>query len=279
VNEHPEELLAEYAEGTLGADQRARVEEHLEGCETCREELGLAGEARQALAALPELEAPGGIPLAVRRKGRGTPSRAWQFVGAAAAAAVLVAGAVFVFSNLDAGTQQEAAGGGGGQDSGPARAEDSKAKGGGEGLAGTSADQEEAPALAAAPIPQLPIYKESNRRYESKDLAPLARRLRDDANGFLASGLSPFASAFFAEFDPASFTPEIRRAIRCVLTDVPPQQLIVPLRIEAASFQGQPAYIAAFLQGPTPDDEYDRIVMWVVHRESCDLISLASQLL
>jgi hypothetical protein len=288
VNEHPEELLAAYVERSLGADERARVEAHLASCETCREEVALASSARETLTSLPQLEAPRGIPFAVRRRaGRaaGAPSRAWRLVGTAAAAAVLAAGAVFVFSQIDLGSEQQAQSGGAER---PAPAADAPGAGGGgdegQGLAkteSTAEDQEVAPqgALAAAPPPVLPIYAESDRDYVADDLAPLARRLRDDANAAVRAGLAPTARAFFSDFDPSAFTVEVRQAINCVLADVPPSQLVVPFRIEAASFQGAPAYVAAFLQGPTPDDEYDRMVMWVAHRETCGLISLASQVL
>jgi hypothetical protein len=125
----------------------------------------------------------------------------------------------------------------------------------------------------------VPIYIETRRHYESSRLARLARNLRDDVQAALDTGLEPTAQAFFADFEPAAFTAPVRQAIRCVLTDVPPSQLIVPFRIEAASFDGTTAYIAAFLQGPTPQDAYDRIVIWVVDREGCSLLSLASQVL
>lgn len=282
MNEHPEELLAGYVERSLGADEHARVEAHLVTCDRCREEIDLAARARTALASLPELDAPRGIPLAVRRKARSAPSRTWRMVGTAAAAAVLAAGAIFVFSNLDIGVQQQADSGGR-EEQRPVPAADAPEKeqgAGGEPEAGISATGDQAPsALAASPPPVLPIYKESDRDYGADDLAPLARRLRDDANGAVMSGLAPTARAFFADFDPSAFTLEVRQAIRCVLADVPPSQLIVPFRIEAATFEGAPAYVAAFLQGPTPDDAYDRVVMWVVHRETCGLMSLASQVL
>jgi hypothetical protein len=35
--------------------------------------------------------------------------------------------------------------------------------------------------------------------------------------------------------------------------------------------------VASFLQGPAPDQAYDRVVIWVVGREDCRLRSLASQ--
>lgn len=284
MNEHPDELLAGYVERSLDPDERARVESHLATCDRCREEVELASEAHGALTSLPELEPPAGIPLAVRREmrrePRRAPSRLPRIAGIAAAAAVLAAGAIFVFSKIDLGPQGEAATEAGG---GERPAADSGATApmpqGGEAESQDAAGVSETAELSAAPPPVLPIYRETERDYKPAGLAPLARQLRDEARGALAVGLEPTARAFFDDFEPAAFTVEVRQAIRCVLAEVPPEQLIVPYRIEAASFQGTPAYIAAFLEGPTPDDPYDRIVIWVVDREECSLLSLASQVL
>ncbi|MGH2710938.1 MAG: anti-sigma factor family protein [Actinomycetota bacterium] len=283
MNEHPEELLAEYVDDALSAGERARVEEHLSTCQQCREEVELSTSALAILASVPELEAPPGVALAVRRRERQAPSRVVRLVATYAAAAALVAAGVVVLGNLGQG--DSAAPGGGGD---AATGERSEAEGGGGGVGGedpatsgeVAQDQSDGPAPAlAATGPVVPTYEESDRRYRSKDLAPLARKLRDDAQAAIAAGLSPTATSYFDGFDPAAFGPEVEQAIRCVLNEIPPSQLVVPFRIEAASFEGSPAYIAAFLQGPTPDDPYDRIVIWVVHRESCSLLSLATQVL
>jgi Putative zinc-finger len=277
MNDHPEELLAAYVEGTLGSDERALVDAHLSTCDRCREEVPLAGEARTALVALPELEPPAGVPLAVRRVRRGIPPKAWRYVGTAAAAAVLAAGAIFGLSKIDLG-----AGDAGLESSAPegeGQAPEPQAEGEQAFTDAESAPAKGSTALDAAKAPSLPTYVETRRDYETNDLAPLARKLRDEAHEALDAGAQRTARAFFASFDPADFTVPVRQAIRCVLTEVPPEQLVVPFRIEAASFEGQPAYVAAFLQGPTPEEPYDRLVIWVVDRESCSLQSLASQLL
>lgn len=275
MNDHPEELLADYVEGTLSADERARVDAHLETCERCREELALATEARAALASLPDLQAPAGIPLAVRRGARTAPSRTLRRVGAVAVAAAIVAVGAVAIGNLNLG-----GGGRSGGDStaggGPARMEDAPApaaEGAGQAEGGGVASA----ALAAPPI--VPDYVESKHDYTADRLASLARRLRDSAHVAIDAGIRPNADAFFKDFDATGFTLQVRRAIRCVLSEVPPTQLIVPFRIEAASFEGTPAYVAAFLQGPAPEKPYDRIVIWVVDREGCSLLSLASQVL
>jgi Putative zinc-finger len=70
---HPEELLAEYVDGSLEQDERAVVETHLEGCERCRAEVAGARRARSALAALAEVELPEGF-RPDRRAGRVRPA-------------------------------------------------------------------------------------------------------------------------------------------------------------------------------------------------------------
>src|SRR5207253_557442 len=55
---HPEELLAAFADGTASLEERAEVEAHLAFCEDCLREVELARSAHAALRALPEVEAP-----------------------------------------------------------------------------------------------------------------------------------------------------------------------------------------------------------------------------
>jgi hypothetical protein len=275
VNEHPEELLADYVEGSLGSDERVRVDQHLGTCERCREEVALATEARAALASLGDLDPPMGIPLAVRRKGRSASSRTLRWAGAAAAAAVLVAGGVIVIGDVDLGTKD--ATDAGGQAEQPSQLSDAPAPAAESGEAADKAESDAMSAALAAPV--IPVYVQSGHDYQPERLASLARRLRDDARAALDAGIARSATDFYAAFDPSAFTPEVRQAIRCVLAEVPPTQLIVPFRIEAASFEGAAAYIAAFLQGPSPEEHYDRVVIWVVDREACSLLSLATQVL
>jgi anti-sigma factor RsiW len=276
VNEHPEILLAEYADGTLTPEAEAEVEAHLAECAACREELALATEARAALGTLPEVPAPEGLTFAVRHRARrpGTP-RLSRLVGAAAAAVLLASGVLVVIA-VTGGNEARVAQRDRGSAQAPAPA--AEGQGGAEGGAQEAPDEaaatDEASMLAA---PAVPTYSESNRDYDGGDLVKIGRRVRDRARAVLDGGLARSATAFYGNFDPAAFTPEVREAIECSLAEVPPDQLLVPFSIEAASFEGQPAYVAAFLQGPAPDQPYDRVVVWVVARDSCSLRSLATQ--
>ena len=56
--EHPEELLAVYADGEASDADAAEVEAHLATCARCRDELSLARDAMRALHDLPELPSP-----------------------------------------------------------------------------------------------------------------------------------------------------------------------------------------------------------------------------
>jgi Putative zinc-finger len=273
VNEHPEILLAEYADGTLTPDAAAEVEAHLAGCATCREELALAREARAALGILPDVPAPEGLTFAARRRAArpGAP-RLTRLVGAAAAAVLVASGVLVVWALVSGqdGTITTAERGGAGQTGAPAM-------GGAEAAPEAADAQADAGRTSALLRASVPTYSESNRNYDGEDLVKIGRRVRDQARAALEGGLARSATAFYGNFDPASFTPQVREAIECSLAEVPPDQLLVPFSIEAASFEGQPAYVAAFLQGPAPDQPYDRVVVWVVARDTCSLHSLATQ--
>lgn len=267
---HPEALLAEYVEGALDPEERARVEAHLSGCERCAREVDLARAARASLTGLPQLEAPAGLGLAVRRRARSAPGTplAWRMAASVAAAAVLLVGGYVVIQSLGDGTEEgarlteEAGGPGAGQDA-PATAPE--------------ALEEQAGDAQAARTGGLPRFSESPENYTQAGLVTLARSLRDGARAVLDQGLARSATSFYEGFDPSTLPPDLRDVYRCVVAEVPPEQLIVPFTILEASFEDEPAYIASFLQGPAPDQPYDRLVIWVVGRDDCRLRSLANQ--
>jgi hypothetical protein len=265
-NIHPDDLLAEHAEGTLGQEDRSRVEAHLAACERCRDEVLLARGAREALAGLTELEAPAGLGLAVRRQARAVPGgpRIRRVLAPVAAAAVLVAGGIVVVSSLSDDEDGAPIAGEAGAEGAPAVPQEAP-------LEGAAADQ------GAGRTAGLPRYRESDRDHNASDLPVLARGLRDEARVALGRGLASSATSFYSAFDPSTLPPKLRDVYRCVVSEVPPEQLIVPFTIEAAAFEGEPAYVASFLQGPSPDQPYDRLVIWVVGRDDCRLRSLASQ--
>jgi hypothetical protein len=109
---HPSELnLSEYVDGSLGADQRGIVADHLVGCAACRAVAADFGELRRASAALGTIEPParawtriermlrepsvGDRWSADRPDGAGHSLRKWPWL--AAAAALVLAAAVSVW--------------------------------------------------------------------------------------------------------------------------------------------------------------------------------------
>ncbi len=60
-----EQLLAEYVDGTLPAEQATRVDAHLLGCEDCRREVELARFAKENLAQLPKPKVPADLAARV----------------------------------------------------------------------------------------------------------------------------------------------------------------------------------------------------------------------
>jgi hypothetical protein len=262
-DEHPEELLADFVDGAL--EDPDRVEEHLTRCERCREEVALARRARQELSGLPEVDVPAGLDLAVRREARRSPSRrVWAIAGAAAVAAGILAGGIVLVG-------QGILGGGTEQGEGAAAPQEVQEQGGGEGSTqAPQGDTQEAGGRTTA-LALVPSVTTSTKDYTATSLANLGRRLRDDARLLLQKGFPKTSNQYFADFRIESLTEEARTAVQCALADVPADQPVVPILVQRASFQGTPAYVAAFLQGPSPATPYDRLLIWVVDRETCAL--------
>jgi hypothetical protein len=269
---HPTELLAEYVDGSLGRDDLAEVERHLAGCEACREEVELASRAQAALAGLPEVDAPPGLDLAVRRETRRPVGRGWRMAGVAAVAAAVLAGAVVVGRAVLTGD-------GGQSTAGAPQSSEERA------------DQDQEAAAEPQPSPGMGFaedgaalsgdpgsirFRASPQDYTPPTLVNLGRRLAEEADRALQAGFPPTANEFYEGFEINDLREEVRLAAVCALQEVPPDQPVVPFLIQEASFRGDPAFVAAFLQGPAPSAPYDRLLIWVVHRESCALLYFAS---
>lgn len=271
-HEHPIELLAEYVEGTLGADDLAEVERHLAGCDTCGQEVELASRAREALARLPEEEAPPGLDLVVRRELRRGTGRGWRIAGAAAVAAAVLAGAVIVGRAV---TTPEAERALTGEPESAEERTDQGGEAGGEPSPGPAfaGDQDTA---SLGKDPYAIRFQVSQQDYTPPTLLDLGRRLAERAERALAAGYPPTSQAFYEGFRVDDLPEKARLAARCALQEVTPEQGVVPFRIEAASFRGGPVYVGAFLQGPAPAAPYDRLLMWVADRETCALLYYSS---
>jgi len=99
VNEHPEELLPWYANGTLAPEEHERVERHLARCARCREELEVLRAMRREIKTLDAAPAPGDVVRArVLRAAPGARRPAWMPVALAASVAVIALQAALLVS-------------------------------------------------------------------------------------------------------------------------------------------------------------------------------------
>jgi anti-sigma factor RsiW len=244
---HPDELLAEYVDGTLPGSDRAVVDTHLSTCERCRAEVVLAGAARTALAALPEVPVPAGLATrALRESGvvRSGPPRWYRLAGAAAAAAVVALLISLVLPNI------------GGR---PAQDEVLRA---GAGPGSTAAEGAAGAELAASSSLEV---QDANYRAADLESLTLPYAAQQDV-GAAAEAAAP-ASRLGG---PVKTT----RALECLATAVPDAAGQLQRLIEAR-FQGSPAYFGFFLEGPGAGQPPDKVVIWVVAKEGCAILSFA----
>lgn len=258
---HPEELLADYADGTLDERQRAVVDAHLRGCDRCRGELSLAVRARASLQALRDEPVPFGVtgPV-VSEAGRrferrqGVVWRRLQWAAGLAAAAALVA--VFTVNIGDRDGPQEAAQPAAGDAATPAAPE------------GSGAAAEALQGFAG-------LERQQGVTYDSVGIEAVAR----DASEAIAAG----QAAEDAEA-PESRTVGLKlaapdAALRCVArsggpTPGPTETLV---RLIEAEYEDARAYIAVFAEGPGAGQAPDHVVVWVVAAEDCRILTTASQ--
>jgi hypothetical protein len=258
---HPEDLLSDYVDGTLGDPQRAVVDAHLQGCGTCREEVELARGAVTALGSLEEAPVPFGVTGPVLAEaGRRFERRrrvAWERLqwgaGLAAAAALILV----VVLNLGEDDRQAlpaaASAATGATAAGGAEAADTQRFAAGfEGLEeqqGVNYDQEGVRAVA----------RDSATALKDETPAPAAEMA--PTNG----GTLTFAAP--------------GRAISCLRQSGAPvgDPRDTLIRLIEAEFDGTPAYIAAFLESPGADQPPDKVLIWVAAIDGCDFLSGATQ--
>jgi hypothetical protein len=257
---HPEDLLAEYVDGTLPEHERAVVDAHLEGCARCREETELARGAVTALASLPEEPVPLGVTGPVlaeagrRFERRRTATwRRVQWVAGAAAAAALVA----VFALNIGGREQS-------RDAATVGGESAEAGG-------------EAPAAATAEAMAPALQDQANVNYDADGVRSLAEdaaaaeRTTLDAGATGATGADEGGIA-------AEFAAGPDAALACLReSGAPLDDLNATLtRLIQARYERTPAYLAVFLQSPGAEQPADHAVVWVVARDDCRILTIQS---
>ena len=256
---HPDDLLADYVDGTLDERARADVNTHLLGCARCRDEVRLAATAKAALVELEDRPVPFGVTGPVlteagRRfeRRRGVTWERFQWAAGLAAAAALV---VVVALNVgDRGSENTPS---------PAAA----------GTAATGAASAEASdATASAPLPffglapQHDVYCDDGRRRAnaSEAAGAVGAGVGGEAAGPLASGAEGSAQR----------TGDAKGCVRQSGLQGPRDVLV---RLIEAEFDGTPAYIAVFAEGPGAGQPPDHIVVWVVATDDCRVLTSASQ--
>lgn len=264
---HPEAQLASYVDGSATDQDRGLVEAHLAGCSSCRADLEFAVQGRAAMQALPELESPGlveqGLPwlpqarpeptareragVSARRTRDRSKSRVtvWQRVawGSGIAVAATLA-AVFVFANLQGGGAQNTT-------AGAARV----AEGGGEAVAGV----------------------QSSTDYDQASLAALAQKLLQQGRSYATDAAAP-AAAPLAGAAPSPQTLEkdaTTRAQDCLRRAAGVAEGETPSYVEAATFQGVPAFIGAFHTSPSGGTPSQLLVV-AVSRADCRVLYLVT---
>jgi hypothetical protein len=269
--QHPEELLAEFVEGTLGPEDRARVESHLSACASCREEVALAGPAREALSTLPELDAPAGTTWPVVQRARQrkrwlpplSPRVAWATAGAAA---VVIIVAFALIGGQIIPTSQEAAG--------PEAERELSAR---DEEAGDNAFSSADPETAQKGL-AYPRFRRTAQDYDGAALASLAEDLAGQAKQALDRGFPEPPALYYTRTSALlALDARTKRALTCVGKAVSPDRSLAPFTVVAARFEGEPVYVGAFLQADGPDRPYAELVLYVVSREGCALRSFARQ--
>jgi putative zinc finger protein len=252
---HPEELLAGYVDDALDDTQRAVVDAHLPGCALCSEEIELAQRAKTSLATLEEAPVPFGVTGPVlaeagrrfeRRRGVLWQRLQWSAGLAAAAALVLV-----VALNIGRGDSEQAA-----------------APAAGAGATAPAPEAADAEASGGAPA-FLGLERQPNVTYDQAGVESVAQ---DAASAIVAAqqGRTAALAGSAAEYAGAG------QARRCVARTGLPNPSDRLVRLIEAEFEGVPAYLAVFAQGPGAGQPPDHVVVYVVARDDCRILSTAS---
>jgi putative zinc finger protein len=265
--EHPDELLAGYADGSASPDERHTVEAHLVSCSQCRDELVLAKTARAALTSLPELEAPGLTVAEVEALQRAGPARAadevaaqrearqtrrqrhwkasWVALGGVAAVLALFAIVPLVLNR--GGSLKQATGG--------------------------SARRAAAPNAEAALYPQV---RDRGIDYDQAAVRALAQQLAKNPE-VLTSGDSatPTQGPLFAPVPSGRAVGlDSSRVVECAIRGAGLPANTIPKYLEIARFRATPAYVVAVL---SKGGSKSHLIVYVVSQEGCAFLFEADQ--
>jgi anti-sigma factor RsiW len=260
---HPGPLLTDYVDGSLAPEEAAPIEDHLRTCATCREEVRLAGAARQALGATSTPAPPAGLAeAAIAEAERMATARApevtslrtsasqrprpstprWLAVAGAAAAIALIA---LVVPRL--------------------------------GQPGTSPASMEAAGGDVAHPPATTVEVQ-NVDYGSDIVARVAATFDSAVAGVgsaapvegAASGTTGPIPTLAGPEDAVKLAPErLAAAMRC-LDHAYDNQDGTLTRVILARYDGQPAYLGVYLQGPGAGLEPNLVLVVVASVHGCE---------
>jgi anti-sigma factor RsiW len=252
---HPSDLLMDLVDGSISPEDRGVVDAHLASCASCRQDVALAVAARDALRSLPAPDVPLGLgdaaiaeaeqrarevaPAVAPLRGRGGRAEApawYRWAGAAAAAAAILM--IVVVALPDVGVDDRST------------AETADAGG-------------EATTVAASGLEVQDVD------YDTAAVQALA----------LAYGagdgrtVPPDAEYATGAVVPAADTRGFDEALDCVEGAIPDLEGSQPVRLIEARFEGTPAYLAVYLSGPGAGEPADTATVWVVARDTCEIVS------
>jgi len=246
---HPDDLLADYVDGTLAERERAVVDTHLDGCARCSAQIRQAEAAKTALSELEDVPVPFGVTGPVlaeagRRfeRRRGVAWERFQWAAGLAAAAALI---VVVALNVGGGDARNAAT--------PAAISASGGAGGAE-------------AAAPGAIHFAGIERQPNVNYDDPGIQAVALEAADavvaaeQAQAAEPTSAPPEAFATSVQ-DSKERTTLAKDCVRQSGIQGPQDVLI---RLIEAAFEDTPAYIAVFSEGPGAGQPPDHIVVFVV---------------
>ena len=233
---HPYEQLADLVDGTLDEDDLAGVHAHLETCASCRADLAHATAGREAARSLPQVAPPADLHGNVIVAAGGRGHGAPAWYRWAGAAAAAAVVVAIAIALPNVGDNNKRAAG--------------DSAGGMEAVS--------APATDAGTQGQPEIV---DKNYDASDLERLAR---DTGSETRAQGPEPQATTLDSS------------AARCVREAFDEQPAGRLARLIQARFEGRPAYIAVYLEGPGAGEPADTAVVWAAAKDDCTILSFAS---
>jgi hypothetical protein len=117
------------------------------------------------------------------------------------------------------------------------------------------------------------------QRTQDYTAADIQQLTNDTASRYLGASIptkftaaTPDASLRFGSAEP---TGEARAAIACVSAQVTTTRTDALVELIHARFEGTPAYVAVFMESPSPGARANEVVIWVVRQDGCTIANFA----